>query len=349
MSTQSNKKTNSFIFIVILVVALGLVVNSFNNAPKSDKKTQNQQDTPNPENSSNQGGMDIDTKSVIENSNKYIYYVIKGTGFTDIYKYNLENLENKKVFTDRDEQEKIKAISGLNDQKTLMLTSKVEDEFANNIYLLSLDGSGKKEKKIPNFSSPQTPILSPDGKRIAYVLFSNAESDFGFKLLISDLNGENKQELTHDQTNLILYNWSPSGKLISFGKGLDNDVYQINLDNNQEEKILASSGEQIYYISYANSEDKFLLSKGPKGNNLFNRSEIYFLSKNDKLQQITSDSVYNYSIFAFIDNQYLYINKDYNVDNSENSSEPGQMIIYNTQNNNFKEIIPASQIIGWSN
>lgn len=348
MVTQPAKKTNSFIFLVILVIALGLAINSLNNLPKSEPKQENTANQPNPETSSNQGGMDIETGAVLQNQDQYIYYSIHGSGFTDIYRYRFNNGENIKIFTDRDEDEKIKAISGLVDKKSLVQSSRPEDEFISNIYLISLDGSGKKEKKFAGFSSPQAPILSPDGKRVAYIIFSNAESDFGFKLLVSDLDGKNKQELSNDQTNLILYSWSPSGKLLSFGKGQDNDIFQINLDNNQQEKILSSSGEQIYSAVFTQRQNQYLVSKGPKGNNLFNQSEIY-LYENGKFKQITSDKVYNYSIFVIADDQYLFINKDYDINDQESNSQPGKIMLFNLKSNSLQEINTASQIIGWSN
>ena len=115
-----------------------------------------------------------------------------------------------------------------NGKKEVQLTRSPEDEeivgwrpngkqllfsrFASGIsHHFAIDLDGKNERGIGSVAG-QTPIISPDGKRIMYMAGTWTAS----KLMVSSLDGSNALPLTDGTTVAWTHRWGPDGKRIAF-------------------------------------------------------------------------------------------------------------------------------------
>lgn len=345
MTTPTQKKNlSNLIFLVIIIVAIGAVLSlGKNNFTVPADQQNNQANLSN----TNQGGGDFTTQDLVQKKpTKKLIYAIKDKNFVDIYSYDFKLAKSSKIFTDRDEKEKIRSLTNLTATgKVLALIAPPDEEFIGDLYLLDTDGSGQKTKLWDNFASPQPAIISPDGQKIAYLLFSNSESDFGFKLIIADLGGSNKKQLMSDSANLLLYCWSPDSKKVIYSKGQNLEVYSLDINSLKEEKVYSPNNEQIYALNYTPSQE-IVISKGPRGNNTFNQAEIFLLDKNKNLGQLSSNNQL-YDTYPFFDDQgnLAYLSSNYSTENADALYQLGKIQLWN--DGQSQEITSANQVIGW--
>jgi len=335
MSTQKNKGLfNLFIFIIVILAVAGLINAKGGKFLTSVDKT-----------STNQGGGDFTTDELISNiPNQKLIYAIKSSKSSDIYSYSFSDKKSKKIFTDSDESEKIRSIGPVdNDGKILVYSGLVTNEFTGSLYLLNSDGSGKMEKIWNNFSSPQNPIISPDGKSICYTLFSNAEKDFGFKLIISALDGQNKKQIFTDATNIQAYAWSPNSNQIIYSYGENNNISKIDANSLNEDKLINLNDQAINHLSWS-LDNIIIASLMPKGNDSFNQADIFTIDKSTK--KIISNTLLDDYPYYDDSNNLAYINTDYSI--KQNDQYKIGKINVLLANGSTEVIGDANQIIGWS-
>lgn len=343
------KKAYNLVLLVVAIVIVGIVFASNSNKFVVPNK-QNDSTSPTKTNSLDQGGGDFSTQELSTTKpTKKLLYSIKTQNSTDFYSFDFVQNKASKVFTDGDETSKIKSIGSLTDNgKILVLMSQSSDDISGNLYLINTDGSGKKDLLINNFASPQTPLISPNGEILTYVLFSNSEKDFGFKLILANADGSNKKQLTSDTTNLILLSWSSDGTKICYQKGPGTDIYSIDISNLHEEKLLSLGDSQIQSLSWDN-QFGLVYSQNPKGNNTFNKGEIYSYRPGDqKPSQLTSDSIFNNYPYYDGSANLAYLTLNYNIDDN-NQSQAGKIELLTTAIGTTQEITSANQILGWRN
>lgn len=340
MAKAKSKGLFSLITIIIIVIGLSIFFSSNNSFLKSSTINQ----------SSNVGGGDLDTSKLVDNNlSGYLYYSVTGDNSTDIYSFDLISKKNKLFFTDKDETNKIRYIDKFNSNgDILLLTNPDKNSIDGNIDLLSKNNPGKTTQKIIDFASPQNPIISADGKKIAYVLFSNAESDYGFKLIIADITGENKEEIVSDPSYLILYSWDPTSKKICYAKSKEGQLKTYDLNTRQESNIINLENFQIYYLSWP-KENNLLLSYSTKGNNNFNQAEIYSYDINSKkTNRLTNNNSYdNYPTYDEKENLY-YLSTSIDVKETNFQLKEGQINVLIADQTDPLELIKANQIIGWT-
>lgn len=346
MVKQDKKTKNAYNLILLILGIVGIGFLLANNGSKfianpDSQKNQNQ--------SQNLGGGDFDTQELVQSQpNQKLIYEIKTQSYTDIYSYDFSSSKTSKIFTDRDEEAKIKSCSSTTKEgKILVLMSKPNEEFMGSLYLVNTDGSGKKEPLISDFASPQSALISPESSKISYVLFSNAEKDFGFKLILANNDGSSKKQLTSDATNITLLGWSPDSQKIAYIKGFGTDIYSINVDSLEDVKLTSLGSDQIQSFSWYASND-IILSKNPKGNNAFNQAEIFTYNVNsDKIKQITTNSLFdNYPYYDSLGN-LVYLSVNYDVNDSNARYTMGKITLV-TSDGITEEITEANQILGWS-
>jgi TolB protein len=59
-------------------------------------------------------------------------------------------------------------------------------------------------------------MFSPDGKKIAYVSFSNAEKDGGYMLEVADSDGSNAKQLVNETSPITQPIWNSTGDQIAY-------------------------------------------------------------------------------------------------------------------------------------
>lgn len=338
MKNKSNKtlffSLIMFLFIIVAGYYLGNANNNQNlNTNSSTKPT------------SSDSTFSTETASLsIKGS---VIYASKTSDSTDIYSVSSSG-EPKKVYTDKDEDVKIKSAQSItNSGKILAVMGAATQEFGGSLYLIYTDGSGKKDKLIDEFASTQAPIISSNGKKIAYIIFSNAESDYGFTLFVMNSDGSNKQQIATSATGLKILSWNSDNNKIIFINGESSqksDIYAADLSGAKASEI-TSFKEKVYSLNW-NSKN-IILTKGPTAKDEINKSEAYQMDFDGKnITRLTNDDMFENFCFASPNNDAtacLTVKYDQNVD----INKTGNITII--AGNNKKDIAEGNYIIGWIN
>lgn len=275
-----------------------------------------------------------------------IIYAQKTADFTNIYKINFKDNKPIKIFTDKDESEKIKFVSNAtyNGRVLVMMTPK-QEEFIGNLYLIRTDGSGNKDKVASDFASISSPIISPDGTKIVYTQFSNAEADYGFKLIVANYDNSSKREIAKDNSGIIIFVWSPDSKKIAYSKGSSQNNTEIHTvaEDGKNDSVLYKLDGSLISMDWGNN-NKFVLSSGPKQSKTNEQVEIYSL-ENNKLSKLTNNNVYDaFPHFSKDNNLISYISIK-PTDQPLNYSS-GKLNVMDYFGNNTTEITDGNYIIG---
>jgi TolB protein len=106
------------------------------------------------------------------------------------------------------------------------------------IYVMNSDGSNQIRMTFDGLY--ETPVISPEGKSIAYVRSSN--------IFIADIDMTNIRQLTTANVNTRI-SWSPDGEKIVFASGPDMsnlDIYTIYSDGTDMLQITSDTGSEDY-------------------------------------------------------------------------------------------------------
>lgn len=267
-----------------------------------------------------------------------IIYLEKSSDRSDIYNLNVANNEKKIVFTDADESLKIKQGSNLtrDTKEAIVLLAGGDQMFGGSLDFISLDGKGTKKEIEKDFASPIIPSISPDGQSIAGVIFSNAESNFGFTLYAENLSAKTKREIAKDASGISLISWSPSGERIAFVKGGTadkNEIMTADKDGNNLKAVFQSKGEAISGLVW--KDDNTILVIAGK--------EIFQVDlKSGKETKIKSSDKNKRSLIISPDqNSFAYLELD-----TLNSIE-GKIVLVNFIDGTSKTFGPAQELMGW--
>lgn len=319
-----------YLFLFAVIVATGIYFSRSANR-MSDKNGADPVQT-----QSNVAGVTAKTGSFPQAN---IIYLTKGTNASSIFTYDLINKISKKIFTDSDEALKIKQVSGTaNDGKHVLATLAGQNqEFGGSLYLIATDGTGTKNKLIDNFASPVGAVISPDGKKIAYTVFSNVETEYGFSLFAADADGNNATIVYRDPENITNYVFSPDGRHITFIKGGISSatrLMSVKIDGTGAEEIYQTK-DIAYSLDWNDGEFVFIL--GPKGQAEEPNTEIYRLKTGQKNpEQLTRTEGKEKTLKLFPDGNWI----SYIVDNQLYVMSMDNRISTNLEQN-------ADQVIGW--
>lgn len=203
------------------------------------------------------------TETEVKNTNESLVYLAENDGVKEILSNDIGGKDKKVLFTDKNENLKIRTAGGLAylSREALVFASSDGSQIGK-FFIIKLDQSGKKDE-IDNISESNALSISPDGELIAYVIFSNVEESYGNNILLINRKGENRREIFRSEDKIASISFSNNGKDIIFiktntsGKSV---VSKVSIDTTKEKEIY-SSANPISSISWS-KEGKILLSKG---------------------------------------------------------------------------------------
>lgn len=332
------KKTKSWSFVIIIVAIL-LATTAFALYTKNKPQPTSSQDKK-IENSTNTD----DTKISL---NGKLFFAAKNDKATTIYEKNFSKDRIIKIFTDTDEGKKIRSLGGIGDNKILSFNTDLEEEHIGELAGIILDSSGKKDIFQKEFASTQPPIISPNGEKIAYTLFSNAEKDFGFKLIVANKDNSNKIELDNDPTNLTIFSWNYNSNELCYSKGNSENeqkVFTIDIKEKKSNEFLTFKG----YINslYWGKTDKFVASMQEKGSEIKKTELYYFTLKKPKPEKITDNDTYeNYPVLSPDGENIAFFSTS--TDNKPTSNQNGEIKIININSKETNKVADGNNIVGW--
>jgi Tol biopolymer transport system component len=138
------------------------------------------------------------------------------------------------------------------------------------IYSINADGSALR-RVTQSDGYEREPSWSPDGSRIVYQSSRNASSGPFWQLYMSDADGANEVQLTHEAAGFRLAHWSPVSNMIVFTRVDDqnSDLYMMDVDtqimtrltdNNRVNywPVWSYDGTKIAFLSYDETSDAAL-------------------------------------------------------------------------------------------
>lgn len=277
-----------------------------------------------------------------------IIYLVKNTEGNNIYK--LENNKPKLIFSDNSNDLKIQSINGITKNgKILVSMAKDNQEFAKDLYLVDINNKEQSQKLINEFASTQPPLISPDGTKIAYIIFSNVETDYGFSLYIMNTNGSNKHKISSNPIGIRLLSWNEDSSEILYLKDEsqnESNIYKSNIKNAKEEKVITFK-EKIYWLDWKQS--KFVISKGPFDVTNINKSEIYISDETGKnIKRLTTDDKFDgYCFFDSKHNNVIYLKNEYS--NNIDINKSGIINVISLDDGKISSYEQANTIIGLYN
>ncbi len=191
-------------------------------------------------------------------SQKLIYWVKAGE-VNNIYAY--DGTKKQHLFTDSNEKQKILSFSNISAANPILLalTSSSRTDSIGNLYQISMDGKGTMTLIANDFATnePPLPIISPNSLKIAYVIFSNAEADYGYSLYTMSLDGTNKRKIAGETESITSLAWSPDSQAIVYVKeSQDNktEIKRVNLTSQNTIIKLYGSTQPIVNMTWPNSD-----------------------------------------------------------------------------------------------
>ncbi len=150
-----------------------------------------------------------------------------------------------------------------------------EDYSTRSIYIMTPDGTGKRKL----IDSGCCPVLSPDGKTIAY---NSAGKDRSRQIFTADITGENIKQLTSSVSPRVYPGWPPDGN---------------------EEPVWTPDGKRIVYVSWENElPDVYIMNRDGK-----NKKRLTDSGTRDESPVVTSDGRF----IVFTSRRDSYINNIY--------------------------------------
>lgn len=223
-------------------------------------------------------------------------FILERSGqVTEIFTLNVVTREKKTIVSDKGQAAKIKFaynVTANGDSIVVLLANDIDP--AGQLVAYKTDGSGQKTVLAERFVSTQPPVLSPDQSKLAIISFSNAEPNFGFTLLIMNVDGSGKRELAKDSSGLDQLAFSPDGQRIAFLKGATaktGEIASVNAAGGQAQTLYKAKNMIIEDFGWSHS-GLIAATLAPNDRQQAERNEVYLIDpKNQRELAITRNNL----------------------------------------------------------
>lgn len=274
-------------------------------------------------------------------------FVLSQTGLiTEIQAIDVVTKSKKTILSDKNSGDKIKLVSKLSrDGSTLVALLAPADDPAGQLVAIKTDGSGTKTKLIDGFISANPPVISPDQTKLALTSFSNAEPNFGFGLVLMNVDGSNKKELTKDSSGISHIAFSPDGKQLAFLKGAaatSSEVAVVTIANDKVETLYKMKDKIIEDFDWS-SAGLLVMAALPSTNKSASQSEIYMVDPKSKNSvQVTNNSRPEKTPTIAPDGTGVAF-----IQYKDDPLKAGEVIVTLPDGNQPTTVGMANQILGW--
>ncbi len=301
------KSSQNLIFLIVLAVILGFTYWAVANNSKQNI-VGNEPDAKQPT-------AEIPVVSVESpkaNETKSFFYKTVENQTTRIYLKTEK--ENKLIYRDSDENEKVQKVFGLGNNKIIIIENK---NSSYQISSLGIDGSGKKKTLASDIFSFGVPELSPTADLALTTSFSNAEKDYGYSLFIQNLDGANKRKISQLlPSNIVSPKFSFDSKKVAFLTTKNSAESKIFLyeESSSETKQIYSTAMNIFELAWLG--DDIVFSAIAKGESATNSIELYQLNISQQtVKKLTTDTDCEKSLLSIEkDANIIYINSNESQD-----------------------------------
>jgi WD40 repeat protein len=250
----------------------------------------------------------------------------------------------KVIFTDKDEDQKIKVaadIAYLSREVLLFMGG----DTSGKLFIVKLDGTGAKEV-INDFAKPLALAISPDGQKIAYVIFSNVEGSYGNNIVVMSRKGANRRVLFNSQDTISSLSFSEDGSELIFAKTGTNGrsaISKLSLDN-PKENVIYQGDANIPTLSWSKSGQIIFTLADTK----FTSSSVFMMNESGgKLQKIleTKNGVASFPELAndLLDISYLAAT----YQGKFATGVSGDVKVSTAKGQNIAKIASGIQVLGW--
>jgi hypothetical protein len=319
---KTNKFNNNQVWWSILIlVIIGLVAWYFNGNFFSGKTSKTTTETANTVNQ---------TKLI---TGKLVFATLSGKDTT--INALQSNGAVQKLFTDTASTQKITTIGALS-QAPLEAPVIFNQNLLNTV---KLDGSAVKQSLAQFTLDTPDVALSPDGKLISYITFSNVEKEYGFTLRVTNLDGTNMQAVFRSPYLLSSPVWAGDQKSIYY---VENDGTNISIVKN----LISTGQEQKIYTTADNIGslrvlgDKIIFSQNPYEKN---QSTIYLMTDSGKPQKVLLETGYIYYPTISPDGQSIA----YLLSSDASAQPSGDIRLTDISGGNIKTLFKGINILGW--
>lgn len=270
----------------------------------------------------------------------------QANGISEIEAITIETKKKRSVYTDKGKSTKLKSVSHLTaDGQSVIATIGESDGASDQLVAIKTDGSGQQTVLVDNFVSTQAPVVSPDGTRLALVSFSNAEPDFGFTLVVTDINGKNRKELTKDQSGIAQLHFSADGSQLAYLKGAaatQTEVERVTIANGQTSGLYKAKDKIITDFDWS-SLGLLAVTMAPNAKTAATQSDLYLVDpKNSSAQQLTkTTTAERYPVLAPDGSGLAFIK-------TTGQSQNGEVTVVDSQGKELMTLGSAQSVVGWS-
>ncbi len=242
--TKKFKSLGAFLFFLLMIGLVVLAGQSSNNQPSAQVLA------PEPTFEI------LDTSTALQSfpsdqaDNQALLVLVEQSGVRQVVRIEGQSKDRKVLFTDGDENLKIKQVGTMSfaTNEVLVVMGSAEQQFGGSLWAIATDGSGAKRRLIEEFASPWPPALSSDGQKIAYVFYSNAEQETGFSLVIARRDGSNKRELVRETTSITQPVFSPDGQKIAYFRG--DSIMVVDILGQKSQEFVKLAGLTPYDLAW---------------------------------------------------------------------------------------------------
>lgn len=269
---------------------------------------------------------------------------------TEIFTISPFDAKRRIVFTDRDENLKIKTLRSTfgDGRRVLAHLAKKNEHTPTVLGVLTIEGAAGITTLLENFGATEAPVPSPDGKKVAYIVFSNADPDVGYSVMVMNNDGSNKRRLIRRDALITSLAFAPDGTKLAFvadtGSGMA--IQTVNIDGSTEAVMIAEyTNEIVYDLRWGNN---LVFGKRPRAETDANKGELYSLSETGSgLRRLTTNDSFDGSPIILPDGTTLALLRT--TFSSGKYSTAGEMTLMTIamDDNRETELGSADGILGW--